>query len=113
MIGDLHPGTCMCSMEYKGYHGSAALDAKTQIWSGHVIGIRDVVTFQGDSAMLKQAFEKSVDDYLGILRESRGEELEIRSDEAWPFPPRSTPAACAITASAIPRRGGLPGTPPR
>jgi len=63
-------------MEYKNYVGKIEFDDAAEIFHGEVIGIRDVVTFQGKSvAELKKAFRESVDDYLDFCKE-RGEEAD-------------------------------------
>lgn len=63
-------------MEYKGYFGSVTFDADNDRFHGEVVGIRDVVTFQGRSVEeLRQAFHDSVDDYLEFCRQ-RGESPE-------------------------------------
>ncbi len=63
-------------MEYKGYVGKVEFDAEAGILHGEVIGIRDVVTFQGRSVEeVEREFRSSVDDYLAFCRE-RGEEPE-------------------------------------
>ncbi len=60
-------------MQYKGYPGKVEFDADAQILRGDVVGIRDVVTFQGSSVNeLKKAFRDSVDDYLAFCSQ-RGE----------------------------------------
>ena len=60
-------------MEYKGYIAKVEFDPEAKILHGEVIGIRDVVTFQGDSvAQVENAFHDSVDDYLAFCKE-RGE----------------------------------------
>jgi predicted HicB family RNase H-like nuclease len=60
-------------MEHKGYIGKVEFDPDARIFHGEVVGIRDVVTFQGESvAELEKAFKDSVDDYLAFCRE-RGE----------------------------------------
>lgn len=60
-------------LEYKGYRGHVELDEEAEIFHGEVLGIRDVVTFQGTSVdELEQAFRDSVDDYLEYCSE-RGE----------------------------------------
>jgi predicted HicB family RNase H-like nuclease len=49
-------------------------DAQASIFHGEVVGIRDVVTFQGRSVReLQKAFRDSVEDYLAFCQE-RGEE---------------------------------------
>lgn len=60
-------------MEYKGYIGKVEFDADGGILHGEVIGIRDVVTFQGQSVEeVEKAFRESVDDYLAFCAQ-RGE----------------------------------------
>jgi predicted HicB family RNase H-like nuclease len=60
-------------MEYKGYIGHAEFDDDAGIFHGDVVGIRDVVTFQGESvAELRLAFRESVDEYLAYCAR-RGE----------------------------------------
>ena len=50
---------------YKGYTGSVTFDDDALIFHGEVNGLRDVITFQSDTAEgLAQAFRDSVDDYL-------------------------------------------------
>lgn len=52
-------------MEYKGYIGKVEFDADAKLFHGEVVGIRDVVTFQGQSVkQLEKAFRDSVNDYL-------------------------------------------------
>jgi len=61
-------------MEYKGYVGEVKFDDEARILHGEVIGIRDVVTFEGESvAEIDRAFRESVDDYLDFCRQ-RGED---------------------------------------
>lgn len=60
-------------MQYKGYLGSVEVDEEVGILHGTVIGIRDVITFQGNTVkQIKKAFHDSVDDYLAFCDE-RGE----------------------------------------
>ena len=63
-------------MKYKGYTGVVEFDEESGALFGHVIGLRDGITFQGDSvAEVIQAFHDSVDDYLEFCAE-RGESPE-------------------------------------
>jgi predicted HicB family RNase H-like nuclease len=63
-------------MKYKGYTGVVELDEESQVLFGRVIGLRDVITFQGESvAEVIQAFHDSVDYYLGFCAK-RGESPE-------------------------------------
>ena len=60
-------------MQHKGYAGKVEFDADAGILHGEVLGIRDVVTFQGTSvAEVQKAFRESVDDYLAFCKQ-RGE----------------------------------------
>jgi predicted HicB family RNase H-like nuclease len=63
-------------MKYKGYAGVVELDEGSGVLFGRVIGLRDVITFQGSSVTeVVQAFHDSVDDYLEFCAE-RGESPE-------------------------------------
>lgn len=60
-------------MNYKGYAAKVEFDDEAMIFHGEVIGIRDVVTFQGKSIKeIEKAFHDSVNDYLDLCKE-RGE----------------------------------------
>ena len=58
-------------MEYKGYlTGPIEFDEDAGLFSGTVVGLRDVVHFAGSTAQeLAQAFRDSVDDYLSFCEE--------------------------------------------
>ena len=61
-------------MKYKEYIGKVEFDDEANIFHGEIVGIRDVITFQGEDVReLRQAFEESVDDYLALCSE-RNEE---------------------------------------
>ncbi len=63
-------------MTYEGYTGSVEVDMEAEILFGRVVGLRDVVTFQGETvAEARKAFQDSVDDYLAFCAE-RGEPPE-------------------------------------
>ena len=63
-------------MKYKGYTGVVELDEELGVLFGRVIGLRDVITFQGSSvAEVVRAFHDSVDDYLEFCA-TRGEDPE-------------------------------------
>ena len=58
-------------LEYRGYFGT--VDAEDGIFAGRVVGLRDVITFEGATyAEVEQAFRESIDDYLAFCAE-RGE----------------------------------------
>ncbi|HEV2917067.1 MAG TPA: type II toxin-antitoxin system HicB family antitoxin [Candidatus Babeliales bacterium] len=63
-------------MQYKGYIGNVTYDAEAKIFHGEVIGLKDIITFQGTTVQgLEKAFHDSVDDYLLWCKE-RGEKPE-------------------------------------
>ncbi len=63
-------------MKYKDYIGHVEYDDETKIFHGEVVGLRDIITFQGKSVEeLEQAFKDSVDDYLNWCKK-RGEKPE-------------------------------------
>ncbi|MEK2644074.1 type II toxin-antitoxin system HicB family antitoxin [Bdellovibrio sp. BCCA] len=52
-------------MSYKGYFASVEFDAEAKIFHGEVLGINDVITFQGTSVdELEKELRISVEDYL-------------------------------------------------
>ena len=57
-------------MKYKGYTGLVEFDEDAKIFHGEVIGLRDVVTFQGRSvAELEKALADSIEYYLAWCAE--------------------------------------------
>jgi predicted HicB family RNase H-like nuclease len=57
-------------LTYKGYSGHCEIDFEAGIIFGRVAGIRDVVTFKGNTVEeVKQAFYDSIDDYLEFCQE--------------------------------------------
>jgi len=66
----------MNTMQYKGYEAIVEFDADAGLFHGELVGLRDVVTFEGHSVdELKAALADSVDDYLDFCA-SRGEAPE-------------------------------------
>ncbi len=54
-------------MRYKSYTGKVEFDDEANLFHGEVIGLRDVITFQGRTAdEVKAAFRESADDYLAF-----------------------------------------------
>lgn len=63
-------------MKYKGYVGHVVYDDEAKIFHGEVVGLSDIITFQGKSVdELEQSFKESIDDYLAWCKE-RGEKPE-------------------------------------
>ena len=63
-------------MTHKGYTGVLQIDEDSGVLYGDVIGLQDIITFQGETvAEARQAFRDSVEDYLEFCA-SRGEPPE-------------------------------------
>jgi len=57
-------------LEYKGYFATVHFSAEDEIFYGKIIGINDLVSFEGDSVLeLKSAFQEAVEDYLDTCKE--------------------------------------------
>lgn len=57
-------------LEYKGYYGTVEFSATDNILFGKVIGIKSLISFEGESVQcLKEDFECAVDDYLEMCIE--------------------------------------------
>jgi predicted HicB family RNase H-like nuclease len=55
-------------LAYKGYIGP--VEAEDGVFIGRVVGLRDVITFEGTTfAEVEQAFRGSIDDYLAFCAE--------------------------------------------
>ena len=63
------------TMEYKGYTaGPIDFDPEDETFSGVVLGLKDIIHFEGSNAAeLRASFEGGIDDYLALCAE-RGEE---------------------------------------
>ncbi len=52
-------------LKYKGYEGSVEFYADDRIFHGRLLGINDIITFQGDSVEgIEKDFQEVVEDYL-------------------------------------------------
>lgn len=57
-------------LTYKDYIGTVHFQAKDEVFYGKIVGIDDLISFEGRSvAELKQAFQEAVDDYLALCRD--------------------------------------------
>lgn len=57
----------MDTMEYKGYRGAVRYSAEDRVLHGRILGIEDVVNFEGaEVEELEKAFHEAVDDYLAL-----------------------------------------------
>jgi predicted HicB family RNase H-like nuclease len=88
-------------IEYKGYTGVFEFDRSIDAFHGRVVGLRDVVTFQGRSLEeLRREMAESVEDYLDLCAEvGKDPEKPYRGE----FLVRTTPEvhrAAAMNAEA-------------
>jgi predicted HicB family RNase H-like nuclease len=57
-------------LQYKGYYASLHFSAEDDVFFGKILGIDDLVNFEGASVKdLKKAFHEAVDDYLATCEE--------------------------------------------
>ncbi len=57
----------MDAIKYKGYRGAVRYSAEDRLLHGRILGIDDVVNFEGDDVeKLEKAFREAVDDYLAL-----------------------------------------------
>jgi len=55
----------MNTMTYKSYIARVAFDERDQLFTGRVLGVRDIISFHGETvAALRADFEAAVDDFL-------------------------------------------------
>lgn len=60
----------MKTLRYKGYSATTEFDPEAKLFHGHVIDLKDVITFQSqDAAKLEKEFQISVDTYLEFCQE--------------------------------------------
>lgn len=58
------------TLKYKGYLGLPQVDAEAGVIRGHVVNVKDTITFQGKTVEeARTAFQESVDDYLVFCNE--------------------------------------------
>ena len=64
-------------IQYKGYIGSVEFSEKDKIFYGKVMGIRSLISYEGESAReLLEDFHGAVDDYLESCK-AEGKEPEV------------------------------------
>jgi predicted HicB family RNase H-like nuclease len=57
-------------LQYEGYYASVHFSTEDEVFFGKILGIDDLVTFEGASVKeLKKAFHEAVDDYIETCRE--------------------------------------------
>lgn len=57
-------------LKYKGYNGIVEYDSQGKIFTGEVLGLRSVITFQGRTPeQIEESFKNSVDLYLQMCED--------------------------------------------
>jgi len=57
-------------LEYNGYYGSVHFSSEDEVFHGKLLGIDDLVTFEGSSVReLKRSFKEAVNDYLETCKQ--------------------------------------------
>jgi len=60
----------MKTLKYKGYSATVEFDSEAMLFHGHVVDLKDVITFQSqDAAKLEEEFHISVDTYIEFCEE--------------------------------------------
>jgi predicted HicB family RNase H-like nuclease len=91
----------MNDMNYKGYFARVEFDPEDHIFVGHIVGIRDVVGFHGESVVeLEAAFREAVDDYLVACKELNQEPNKPYSGRLMLRIPMDLHASVAAAAEA-------------
>ena len=91
----------MKGINYKGYFAKVEFDPEDHIFVGHIIGIRDIVGFHGESVEeLETAFQEAVDNYLDACRELGQEPNKPYSGNLMLRVPAEVHAAVAAAAEA-------------
>lgn len=91
----------MSTMTYKGFVARIEYDERDEIFVGHVLGVRDAISFHGNTVpALRQDFHNAVDHYLEVCKK-RGEEPEqAYSGKLMLRVPPELHAAASIAAGA-------------
>ena len=57
-------------IKHKDYYGSVHFSADDEVFYGKILGINDLVTFEGESVkQLKRSFKEAIEDYIETCRE--------------------------------------------
>ena len=91
----------MKGMTYKNYYAKVDFDPEDHIFTGHIIGIQDVIGFHGESVVeLETAFSEAVDNYLAACKELNQEPNRPYSGNIMLRVPAEVHAAVAAAAEA-------------
>jgi len=91
----------MKGLNYKGYLARVEFDPEDRLFVGRVAGIRDVISFHGESVQeLETAFQEAVDSYLAACAELGQEPNRPYSGNLMVRIPAEIHAAVAAAAEA-------------
>ena len=58
------------ALEHQGFYGTVEYSSEDEVFHGKIIGINDLITFEGDSVgSLKDGFVNAVEDYIALCEE--------------------------------------------
>jgi predicted HicB family RNase H-like nuclease len=87
------------AMTYKGYTARIEFDGQDRVFFGRLVGIRDIITFHGETVdELEAAFKEAVDDYLATCAKLGEEPNKPYSGKLTLRIPPSVHAAIATAA---------------
>lgn len=91
----------MSTLNYKGYTGRVEFDARDGIFAGRVLGVKDSITFHGDSVQeLVADFHAAVDHYLAVCAKRGTRPEKPYSGRLMLRVPPEVHAAAAVAAEA-------------
>ena len=102
----------MKAINHKGYFAKVEFDPEDHIFVGHVIGIKDVIGFHGESvAELETAFHDAVDNYLEACKELGQKPNKPYSGNLMLRVPAEVHAAVAASTAAPVLKASINGQP--
>lgn len=91
----------MSTISYKGYAARVDFDARDRIFVGRVLGVRDHISFHGETvAKLTKDFHAAIDHYLEVCRKRGEKPHKPYSGKVLLRVPPEIHAAAAIAAEA-------------
>jgi predicted HicB family RNase H-like nuclease len=73
------------TLQYKGYDGSVLYSAEDRLLHGRILGIRDMVSFEGTGVKsLEKNFRGAVDEYLAFCK-AEGKTPDVPSKGSFTF----------------------------
>ncbi len=91
----------MSVMTYKGYSARVDFDPRDQIFVGHVLGVRDTISFHGETVdELRQDFANAIEGYLVMCAKDGEKPEKSYSGKLMLRIPPELHASAAIAAEA-------------